>query len=170
MTISSIVVIPEQVLKGLQTHLLRKHRVEEAAFLYAHHTPNGFEYIEWFPVPSHGFLNRSTYRLELTDAMRGVVIKRAHDLGASIVELHSHVSYLPASFSPTDLAGLDAFVPHVMWRLKGKPYVAIVMAVGSFDGFAWLSNPKTPQRLDGIHSGARTLVPTGLSSFPGEAQ
>ena len=161
--------VPSQVYRAVQRHLLpRKTRTEAVAFLFVTRIEaDTFKYIEWYQVPASGFVSRSSYHLELTDETRGGVIKRAHDLGASLVELHSHLGPLPAEFSESDLAGFRDFVPHVLWRLKNKPYFAIVMTRASFDGFAWLTSPTTPQRLAAIEIGDAVLTPTGLSSLSG---
>jgi hypothetical protein len=99
----------------------------------------------------------------LADKVRAKVIKRAHDLGTSLVEMHSHTGTRPAAFSPSDMTGFAEFVPHVMWRLQGRPYFAIVVARGSFDGLAWLGDANTPQRLDGIAVGESFFTPTKIS-------
>ena len=163
----AVVSVPERIYRKVQKHLLPwLHQVEEAAFLYAVPTEDAFEYLEWFPVPASGFVSRSAYYLELNDETRAKVIKRAHDLGASIVELHSHVGWERARFSPSDLAGFSDFVPHVLWRLKHLPYLALVMTRTGFDGFVWKSSPAAPERLRGIRVGSRLLTPTKLSPFP----
>ena len=168
MTEMTVVRVPERIYRKMRRHLLPWwHRVEEAAFLYATPTKDSlFEYLEWFPVPASGFVSRSAYHLELNDETRAIVIKRAHDLGASIVELHSHLGRGQARFSPSDLAGFRDFIPHVFWRLKHLPYLAVVMTRSGFDGFAWTRGPDTPERLHGIQVGNRLLTPTRLSSFP----
>ena len=104
--------------------------------------------------------------LELNDETRAKVIKRAHDLGASILELHSHLGRRQARLSPSDLAGFRDFVPHVLWRLKHLPYFAVVMTRTGFDGFVWKCGPDAPERLHGIQVGSRLLLPTKLSPFP----
>ena len=166
--------LPEDVHGELLSHLLPANSlIEEAAFVFVHSTSNGgkfvFRFIEWFAVEPEGFVHRSEGYLELTDITRAQVIKRAHDLGASIVEFHSHPYPWPAVFSQSDRKGLDEFVPHVWWRLKGRPYVAVVVSPSGFDGLAWVSNPKTPQLLDGMQVGERVLCPTGLTLHRWEA-
>jgi hypothetical protein len=150
-------------------HLAAPEReVEEAAFVFASHLEDGdrrFRAIEWYAVPPDGFARQSSFYLELTDETRAHVIKRAHDLGASLVELHSHVGPHPAAFSLSDLAGFEEFVPHVWWRLKGKPYVAVVATDSGFDGLAWVSDPLTPVRIDGISVAGSVLEPSRLSRF-----
>ncbi len=152
-------------------HLLpEKFRAEEAGFVFATQESADdrtlFRTIEWYGVPPNGFASRSRYHLELTDATRAYAIKHAHDLHASLVELHSHAGPRPAEFSFSDLMGFREFVPHVWWRLKGRPYMAVVVSKGGLDGFAWLDGPQQPSRLDGIVVGAdsgRVLAPTRLS-------
>jgi len=43
-------------------------------------------------------------------------------------------------FSPSDIAGFREFVPHIHWRLKGKPYGAVVVAPASIDAALWEEN------------------------------
>ena len=162
--------LPKDTCQALWQHLLPpRFRAEEAAFVYV--TPKTerdatvFKYLEWIPVPPDGFASRSAFHFELTDETRGAVIKRAHDLDASLVELHSHDGFRPGQFSPSDLAGFEEFVPHVWWRLKGRPYLAVVASRTGFDGLVWMSDPKTPDRLDGIRIAEQLLLPTGLSSL-----
>ena len=163
----SVVSVPERIYRKVRRHLLPWwHRTEEAAFLYVGSAEDAFECLEWYPVPATGFASRSAHHLELNDETRAKVIKRAHDLGASIVEMHSHLGRGQARFSPSDLAGFRDFVPHVLWRLKGLPYFAVVITRTGFDGFLWQCGPDAPERLHGIQVGSRLLSPTKLSPFP----
>jgi proteasome lid subunit RPN8/RPN11 len=165
-----LLALPPEVQDALWRHLAPEHHtVEEAAFLYARReTLNGkdvFHYIEWGPVGPAGFASRSAYHLELTDEARAVAIKRAHDLDASLVEFHSHTGRWPAAFSGSDIAGFREFVPHVWWRLKGRPYLAVVLTRSGFDGFVWLTGPAEPDLLGGVLAGDRLLKPTNLSRW-----
>jgi len=164
--------IPETTQTDIWAHLLpRLFAVEEAAFLFVCRDPEEkaelFSYVDWIPVPPEGFLSRSAFHFELTDEIRAVVIKRAHDLGTSLVEFHSHRGRLPAKFSASDVLGFQEFVPHVWWRLKGRPYAAVVLSRSGFDGLVWSTGPNTPQRLNGIAVGKSVLTPTGLTSLSG---
>ena len=164
----SMVRVSRRTYRRMRRHLLPWwHRTEEAAFLYVVGTEDAFQCLEWYPVPATGFASRSAYHLELNDDTRAKVIKRAHDLGASIVELHSHLGRGQARFSPSDLAGFRDFVPHVLWRLKHVPYFAVVMTHTGFDGFVWKRGPDAPERLRGIQVARRLLLPTKLSPLPG---
>jgi hypothetical protein len=150
------------------SHLLSDPMAEQAAFAYVEgHLEDDrhrFSLTEWTPVSSDGFTARSGFYIELTDETRAAAIKRAHDLGTSLVELHSHLGRWPAAFSASDWSGFQEFVPHVWWRLKGRPYLAIVVTHTGFDGLAWITGPSEPQRLDALLVGPDTLRPTGLSA------
>lgn len=165
-------VMPSDVHLAVMRHLLLdSDGCEQAAFMYVRPergaTPRSFQYVEWAPIPLEGFNYRTGAYLELTDATRAAVIKRAHDLDASIVELHSHLGNWPARFSWSDLAGFREFVPHVRWRLKGRPYFAVVVAQNGFDGFAWLSDSQAPEALGGILADSDEYTPTCLSRWDG---
>ncbi len=160
--------IPDAIYRPLHTHLVPdKFSVEEAAFAYARivHTEGttSFECFEWMPIINEGFVQRSSVNLELADETKALAIKRAHDLQASIIEFHSHTGSWPASFSPSDVYGFQELVPHVWWRLKGRPYAAVVFSKSGFDGFAWIADPYEPQQLDGIVVGKGFYASTGLS-------
>jgi hypothetical protein len=94
-----------------------------------------------------------------------MLIKRAWDSGTSLVEFHSHPrDRWQAMFSPSDLAGFDEFVPHCWWRLRGRPYLAVVVAQRSVDALAWVTDPRRPVRLDAIWlDGGKEIVPSHLT-------
>lgn len=159
--------LPEEVHGALLAHLLPPcPGPEEAAFVLArvesarHCT---FEYAEWVAVPAAGFASRSRFHLELSDATRAGLIKRAHDLGAALVEFHSHHVLGPAAFSSSDWLGFEEFVPHVRWRLRGRPYAAVVVTLTDFDALVWRGPTHEPRHLDGIVVGDQRLEPTRRS-------
>ena len=163
--------VQSSIYEEIQAHFLEKNAESESAgFMFVVPRTQGddthvYEHVEWYPVPPEGFVENNWYHLELTDEFRASVIKRAHDLEASIVEFHSHLGPKPASFSPFDRRGLREFVPHVWWRLRNRPYFAVVVTHTTFDGLAWMMNPEEPQHLDGIVVGDRVFEPTRLSSL-----
>jgi hypothetical protein len=170
----TVLELPGDVHEALWEHLLAEEAdAEEAAFVFAPYEVDSgtgiFRCVEWFPVPPEGFMSRSPFHFELSDRTRAAVIKRAHDLNASLVEFHSHTGPWPAKFSPSDWAGFIEFVPHVWWRLKGRPYAAVVVATASFDGLVWRTRPDTPVRLDGILVDGLLVEPTRLSRLEREA-
>lgn len=159
--------LPDDVAGAIWRHLVREDsEVEQVAFVFARDgggTPRVFRYLEWLPVPPDGFALQSEFHLELADEVRASIIKRAHALGASLVEFHFHAGPWPAAFSGSDFMGFEEFVPHVWWRLKGKPYLAIVVARSGFDALVWLEAPDRPDRLAGIVVDGRVRRPTHLT-------
>jgi hypothetical protein len=109
-------------------------------------------------LSSDGFDFQSGYHVELADEIRPEVIKRAWDEDACLIEAHSHVRG-PAGFSPSDLWGFEEWVPHVRWRLGGRPYVALVFAPNDFDALVWdgEGSPVPLEAMDII--GGQTLQP-----------
>jgi hypothetical protein len=132
----------------LRAHLLpRMSRQEQGAFLFCHHSvsPAGdkvFDCEYWQALRPEDYEIQAGDYLELGDAARARLIKEAHDRKLCLVESHSHPGPYPAAFSYSDLAGLDEFVPHVRWRLHGRPYAALVFARAGFDGLAWTDGSK----------------------------
>lgn len=161
--------LPSKVYRDARQHLLPNDSVlEQAAFLFARYAAEGggnaaFAYVGWLALKANDFASQNQDYLELTDAARARVIKRAHDLDTCLVELHSHPGPYPAAFSPSDIYGFEEFVPHVRWRLKGKPYAAVVIAPSGFDALAWDDATKAPVQLHTIDTGAETLQATGLT-------
>ena len=141
--------------------------LETAGFLYASSRAEGasvvFEARHWYLVPDDGYARRTDRYLELKDEIRGDVIQRAHTTGLTLVEFHSHLEPAPAAFSFSDHAGFSDFVPYVRWRLKGRPYLAVVVAESGFDGLAWLGSSKQPCLLDGIDEEGEFIESTGIS-------
>jgi len=158
-----------ETLVSLWDHLLNNNAVsEEAAFVFARceavEDDEIFTAIDWYSVPPQGFSYRSKYYIELSDETKADVIKKAHNLQALLVEFHSHLGPWPAEFSASDFSGFHDFVPHILWRLTGRPYVAVVTTPRQdFDGLVWSSTNSTPLQLDAIQTEQRTLRPTGLS-------
>ena len=151
--------------RPLMTHLLPPESSrEQAAFLFAKPV-NGrdevnFEVREMYLVDQAEFSAHYFDYIELSDEARMGLIKKAHDLEASIVELHSHPGPLPAAFSAADRIGLKETVAHMWWRLKGRPYLALVVAPSGYDALVWFDNPRVPRALDGLRVGKTILQPT----------
>lgn len=140
---------------------------EQAAFLFAksskfdHHVD--FEVIGFELLTADDFDAQLDDYLELGDSTRARLIKKAHDLSASLIELHSHPGPWKAAFSWSDRIGLQQTVPHMWWRLQKRPYLAIVVAPSGFDALVWLDNPKVPVALNGLLAGETLLRPTNFS-------
>jgi proteasome lid subunit RPN8/RPN11 len=155
--------LPKSTRDEIYAHLRQPApKSEEVAFCFAKFAASkGFEYQDHALIPVHDFAFRSLYHFELTDACRARIIKRAHDLQCSIIEFHSHPLSDEVEFSPSDLSGLAEFVPHAWWRLKSKPYAAVVVGAETFDSLVWIQDPSKPDGLLRIEGGASRESPTG---------
>lgn len=148
-------------------HLL-KNNTEQVAFAFADVIAgdNGvlFRASGLYLVPPEDFQFQSGYHISLTDEALARVIKMAWDKQAALVDLHSHVSDLyPAQLSPSDLHGLREWVPHIWWRLKGKPVLAAVISPSSFDALVWRLSPGEPEALAALRVGDEVKPPTGFT-------
>ena len=154
--------------QSLIAHLLTpdSHH-EQAAFLFAHSERNDPEVT--FAVAGirllwpKDFASQENDYLEMADATRANLIKQAHDMTASLIEIHSHLGPWPAAFSLADRRGLKETVPHMWWRLNQRPYLALVVAESGFDALVWMDNPSVPQALDALVVNEQKLVPTNSS-------
>jgi hypothetical protein len=121
-----------------------------------------FDIIEHALLEHRDFAAQYSDYLELADEARVRIIKHAHALKACLVEIHSHPWTWPAEFSPSDRAGLKETVPHMRWRLKERPYLAVVVAQTSYDALVWALAGDEPAPLVVEVDGER-LLPTGRS-------
>lgn len=146
-------------------HLLQG-KDEQVAFVFADVTLDddgvAFRGREIYLVPPSELLVQRAFHVSLTDDAQASIIKLAWDKQLAMVELHSHTdSSWPAQFSPSDLSGLEDFVPHVRWRLRGQPYLAIVVGPSGFDALVWRDD--VTEALDELAVGDQMLSPTGLT-------
>ena len=154
--------------RDLWNHLLPVHSsLEQAAFLFCtSRTANGdivFEAMDKMLLGTDDFAAQYDDYLELTDACRRTLIKRAYDHGAMLVELHSHPKAQSAAFSLSDLWGLQETVPHMRWRLQRRPYIAIVVTPTGLDALVWTQEPTKPRPLSGIRVETVLHKPTNAS-------
>jgi hypothetical protein len=142
-------------------------RIEQVGFFLADFDAarRAFALREWRPMPPEAFEFQSAYHVTLRDEVRPEVIKWAWDRHACLLEVHSHADQGPAGFSPSDMWGFDEWVPHVRWRLRGRPYAAIVTAGDTFDALAWLDGTGEPSQVEQLEvdgaictATARTLL------------
>ena len=148
-------------------HLLKNSK-EQVAFAFVDVTSSEnrvvFKAFDFYLVPPEEFRFQSSYHISLTDDGLARVIKMAWDKKAALVDLHSHVSSQhPAQFSPSDQYGFCEWVPHIWWRLKGKPVLAVVVSPSSFDALVWRVSPNDPEGLAALNIGGEVKLPTGLS-------
>lgn len=145
-------------------HLLQ-NELEQAAFVFAkakvHGSSTTFKALDAWLLPPEDFEVQTSYHIELADSVRGRVIKHAWDTNTCLVEFHSHPRDRgSASFSGSDLAGFDEFVPHCRWRLRGRSYAAILVNEAGVDTLLW--HGESQSSLDALRVGwFRRIVPTG---------
>jgi hypothetical protein len=165
MVSTAILDLPKANYQQIVQYLLpNRSQHEEAAFVFARADESGvFKPVEAYLVPPTGFVHRSPYFLELTDETRQAIIKRAHDLSSSVIEIHSHPLQIRAEFSDSDRRGFYEFVPHMLWRLKKRPYGAIVVTKTTFDSLAWFGAVESPVPLAIRLDGTAILQPTALT-------
>ena len=155
--------MPRTTFDALHGHLFQDD-AEQVAFLFArdrHGTGECLEVVDSLLVAPDRFDHRSAYHVALADDVRPEFIKRAWDTDTCVIEAHSHVVDSASAFSPTDLAGLRELVPHIWWRLQGRPYAALVLTPVAFDGLAWVVGPETPEGVAGLDVDGEILRPSG---------
>lgn len=138
-------------------------RAEGAGFFLADYQADAraLRFRDWRIVPESGFESRSEFHLVLRDEVRAEIIKWAWDMSASLVEVHSH-RFGNAEFSWSDLRGLQEWVPHLWWRLRGRPYGAIVLDGETVDALAWIDDAGMPEQVAGLEIvGQGSIRPTG---------
>ena len=169
----TILEIPTARYVELRSHLLPPGGTyEEAAFLFVDALSESvgwrFRFREMALLGPEDFIERHADYLEMEDATRARLIKHAHDLGSSLIEVHSHVGPWRAAFSFSDIRGLKETIPNMWWRLKGRPYASIVVSEISIDALAWIDAPDGAVPLDEIHAGTEVIRPThsALEEWP----
>jgi hypothetical protein len=148
--------------RDLRAHLSRGFE-EQLAFLVAEWRGEEAVAVDLRCVADEGLDFKSPWHISLTDDERANVIKWAHERDGALIEAHAHLGQGAASFSPSDESGLEAFVPHIWWRLGHRPYVALVFSEGSFDAMVWRNSPGEPEPLASITVGERVLTPTNIT-------
>ncbi len=160
------IVIAENEESVLRAHLFQGG-LEQGAFLFAHvlSTPEEviLEVVDAYLIPPEGWLIQSEVYLEMNDAERAKIMKKARDRGVAVVECHSHPGSEDAvCFSLSDQKGIAEFALYAKWKLDGKPYAAMVWGECSVDAVIWLSNFAEPHKVNEvciIGKMAKILVP-----------
>lgn len=155
-----------------EVHRHLRGRIEQVGFFLADFDAATGKFVlgEWRPIPPEGFEYQSAYHVTLTDDMKTEVIRWAWDARACLVEAHSHADFGRAKFSPSDVMGFAQWVPHLFWRLRRRPYAALVTAGGTFDALAWIEAADKPEEIERIELDDGTvLVATGRTlNEPGD--
>lgn len=153
-------------LTEVMQHLFPKgDRREQGGFLFCNFDAalQRFEVLEWQPLQGSDYAFQERDYLELADDTRAALIKKAHDMQASLVEVHCHPGQHKVAFSIADWMGFKDFVPHIRWRLAKRPYAALVFGQACVDGFAWIDDSKTPIAIKQISTETTSHATTGIS-------
>ena len=155
--------IPRPIASTLFDHLAAGHE-EQLAFMLARPTVGGFLLADIRTVGWPGLDDQTAWHLALADDERAEVIKWAHESGGVLVEAHVHRGGFAAELSPYDLDNLADWVRHVWWRLRHRPYIALIFSGTTFDGLVWLTSPEEPEQVSTLTiEGAPALLATGLT-------
>jgi hypothetical protein len=153
---------PAELYDELSEHLSRY--AESVAFMLAAPPDNdGVLRVQELRIVANEVPSPQPDHCEINDALRGEIIQWAWNSGGCLIEAHSHGTLLlPARFSRFDIMQLSEWVPHVRWRLRGRPYVALVTASREIDGLVWIDD-----RLEAVDAllvdGQAPIQTTGLS-------
>lgn len=159
--------ISDSSFRDLRRHLFQGER-ENVAFLFGRDSGDEgrlmLDVEGMYLVQNGEFDYQSAYHVALSDEALAKVIKTAWDLRAVPVEVHSHRSHrFPAAFSSSDFWGFRETVPHVRWRLRGAPYVALVIAPTGLDALVWAGESDEPEPMERLMVGPEAHIPTGIS-------
>jgi hypothetical protein len=138
--------------------------VEQVGFFLADYGADdrSLTLLEFRAIPPEGFEIQSSHHITLKDEIRPEIIQWATASEACLVEAHSHVGG-PAGFSRSDVWGFNEWVPHVRWRLRNRPYSAIVLSDDTFDAVAWIDGGDVPDQVELLDVDGTILRATGLS-------
>jgi hypothetical protein len=149
---------------ALKQHL---REPECVAFMYTDFRDECFHVIALEAMLESDIASRSDRHVLLHDDVRPRLIARASARGWGLVEAHSHGPRGHAAFSPSDLAAFENWVPHLWWRLRGRPYAALVVAGDRWDALAWIDGPRDPRPVAQIDiagpAGDTRVIPTGTT-------
>jgi hypothetical protein len=150
--------IDSSMFRALERHI---DQAELAAFMLADFDGCDFAVVDMKPVALDGYSSRSGYHLELPDLARPQLIAWALANERCLIEIHSHGPGFP-QFSGSDQLGFVDWVPHVRWRLQGRPYAALVRSGTEWDGLAWTGSAGEVQAVEAIEiTSGESDVPLG---------
>lgn len=148
--------------ESIRNHVLQNED-EQAAFIFLEWVQtNGILNLnvkDHYLVQRHELVGDNSLHIDISDETLSRVIQKAAKENLALGEVHSHPFVKRnVRFSWSDMAGFEEFVPHVSWRLRQKPYVALVFGRNDFDALAWSSDPVAPVQLDSITIDRNTVL------------
>jgi hypothetical protein len=158
------VTIPGPLFARLNAHLFQSD-LEQGAFLFGQAAEDTFSVVDVHLVPESGWEVQLEVYLEMKDSERARIMAKAVQMRASVVDCHSHPGARDdVWFSPSDIAGINAFAQYAKWKLRGGVYVATVWGESSVDAVFWSGSFERPARIECVEIDEprpRQLIPTG---------
>ena len=138
---SASIVIPSEIEKSVRKHLF-KSEVEQGSFLFTRtETLPGslsLRVFDLYLVPESGWEIQTDYHLQMKDSERAMIMRKARDLQAGVIDCHSHPQAEDdVFFSASDRSGISDFAQYAKWKLSGRPFAAMVWAQRSMDAVLW---------------------------------
>jgi hypothetical protein len=141
-----------------QHRLVRQHlfkgRKEQGCFLFISSNIKGsaieLRVKDIHIIEAAGWSYQSGYHLELDEREKVNVMLKARESDCDLMECHSHRFNSVATFSPSDVHGLDEFVQYIWWKLPGKIYGAVVFTKTDTRGQIWLPRQVSPVSISEI--------------------
>ncbi len=147
------VLLSQTQYKKLKRHLFNDDS-EQGAFLFARRKQKrdmlDFVIDEIYFVPTDRWRFRNAGYLELEEKEKVKIMLKAREIGADVLECHSHVSSTKASFSFFDLEEMQKFIQYVWWKLPEKIYGALVWSRKDVNGVIWLPKQYEPITIESV--------------------
>jgi hypothetical protein len=141
------IIVEQATFSKMRRHL---HQAERVTFGYAAYADGVFTVLDINPIHAAKVDSQSAVHVALVDEIRPRLIREALRRDLCLVEAHSHGPKGIARFSGSDLHGFTEWVPHVRWRLSGRPYAALVCAGETWDALAWRESATDPEPVAAI--------------------
>ncbi len=140
----------EQQYRALRSALVYEdaYENEHGAFLFAAQSGDKkLEVVDVVILKPDDFATQTACYLDLHDAVLQEMIIRAHKTNTALIEAHSHPFTKGPSvcFSPFDCHGLADIGSQMLWRLPGRPYIALVFGRDAFDSLYWEGRGRRPR-------------------------
>ncbi|HHT9138306.1 MAG TPA: hypothetical protein ACFYEK_13825 [Candidatus Wunengus sp. YC60] len=131
----------------IRAHLFRGKK-EQGCFLFATSRINEptieLNIKDIHLIESGGWSYQNGCHLELDEKEKVKVMLKAREYDSDLIECHSHRFNGSATFSPSDVQGLEEFVQYVWWKLPNKLYGAVIFTNNDAQGQIWLPKQSNP--------------------------
>ncbi len=168
------ILLPGGTWPALRDHLLGQGSQEQLAFLLAA-TAQGRGWLrllvrEAIAVPPEALLQQTAARLEVQPAFSQAILRRCHETGLSLIEVHSHpFAHQHTTFSPRDVANEALKFRYVEKRIPHVRHATMVVGHESLDAHLWARGAAVPiDRVRALEAPITDLVPTSARGEEGD--